>query len=544
MRHLKYISVNGGFKMSWSRVMVTVFLGGLLLAAFQNCGGMGFEVKEDLDLPSVANAASPVPANPVMPTPAPVPGVSFSENAASAVLSAGSVQGIQADQIYQRKDNGLATINLNLMAAVAAGSSAYYNISLLNSSQQRAQLLASGSRGSQTSFSFQVSTGMASNRVRLSFHDAQGVERVRWDSALFSVGEVFIVAGQSNSSNHGEYQTASSSSLNRAINPATKTVGALADPLPYATSWSFPEFGGHANPGGSPWPSFADELASKLKVPVAIVSVGWGGSGVTQWQEGNSKNYFNRLILAAQAVATNCGFRAVLWHQGETDAVEQMSTATYQNTLQSVASSFRRVTGCAQPWMIARASAVPLYGYPANTSAETIVNSELRIRAAQNNIGKASGFRVGPDTDLMLGAYRYDSLHFAVPGLILHGKLWAQRVLPLVGQPVFLEEKDLVPEVKTIWSLYKSILNRTDADMEQDREGLRYWVQRLSLGLNTAAQISSILSGSDEAYIRSVYVGSFARQPSWAELTRWLGKLASGEIANRTQLQAASVSGK
>lgn len=532
MRKLKY------------QAFATVCLSVLLVAAFQNCGGLGFEVKEGLDLESSAAAITPIPANPTAPTPTPIPGVNFSENAASTVLSASFVQGIQAGQIYQRKNNGLATLNLNLIGSVAADSAVYYNISLLNSSHLRAQLLASGSRGTKTSFPFEVATGMSTSRVRLSFHDAQGVERLRWDSPLFSVGEVFVIAGQSNSSNHGQFQTVSNYVLNRAINPVTKALGALADPLPYATSWSFPEFGGHANPGGSPWPSFADELAAKLQVPIAIVSVGWGGSSVTHWQEGNGKNYFSRLTLAAQALSATCGFRAVLWHQGETDTVEQMSTATYQNTLQSVAASFRRVTGCTQPWVIARASAVPISGYPANTTPETVTSSELRIRAAQNSIGQLGGFRVGPDTDLLLGAYRYDSLHFAVPGLVLHGKLWAQRILPLVGQAQFLEEKDLVPEVKTIWSLYKNILNRTDADMEQDREGLRYWVQRLSLGSNTASQISNVLSGSDEAYIRSVYVANFARQPSWAELTRWLARIASGEIQNRAQLQAAIISGK
>src|SRR6185436_4824825 len=93
--------------------------------------------------------------------------------------------------------------------------------------------------------------------------------RARSDDALlaesvvehFGVGEVFVVAGQSNSANHGAEKQS----------PKTDKVSAFdgqrwqpaLDPQP-----------GASGTGGSFMPAFGDAIAEKFRVPVGIVACG------------------------------------------------------------------------------------------------------------------------------------------------------------------------------------------------------------------------------------------------------------------------------
>src|SRR5207245_2095803 len=81
------------------------------------------------------------------------------------------------------------------------------------------------------------------------------------------VGEIFIVAGQSNSANHGERRQHPNSALvvafsNGRWQPAD-------DPQP-----------GASGSGGSFLPAFGDKMAERFKVPIGLVSVGVGATSV------------------------------------------------------------------------------------------------------------------------------------------------------------------------------------------------------------------------------------------------------------------------
>lgn len=519
----------------------------VLLFSYQNCDQSKFQTI-DLAQESSVQLSSPTATTPTTTgstsTTTTLPaGVRLSENPAAQNLAGDAVIGIQSGQIFQRQDGGRAHINLTVKSAPSATTS-YFSISLLNSSNGQERVLSSGSVRSSGQYSFDLSTGLASRKVRLSFHDNKGVENARWISPGFSVGEIFLISGQSNSSNHGEAPTTGKEPLNRGVDPVAKTWVAMADPLPYATSWAFPQWGHQANPGGSPWPSFADDLSARLQVPVAVISVGWGGSAVSWWVPGYPENYFNRLVVGAQSVP-DCGFRAVLWHQGESDAMGKIPYQSYQTSFKTMVSAFRATTGCQQPWMIAQVSynntKYWIQNYHVSEDDAEIMrwNAEVETRRAQRDLAKLPTFLPGPDTDLIVAhKYRFDDLHFSTLGLPIHGKLWSQKVQGFLGMSS-LAEQDLVPEVKTVWNDFKSVLHRTDADLQADSEGVRYWTEKLSFGLVTEVQLIENLRNSDEAFVRQAYTEIFLRQPTWEELNGWLAKLNSGAIANRTQLRSA-----
>jgi hypothetical protein len=223
--------------------------------------------------------------------------------------------------------------------------------------------------------------------------------------ARIGVGEVFVTAGQSNSANHGWPPLAPDDDRVSALGPSGwRHAG---DPQPIATG-----------SGGTPWPPFGDALASALDVPVGLVSVGWGGTSVEQWLPGGT--LYPRLAEALSALGPN-GARAVLWHQGESDAALGTSRDDYAARLTTIIEASRRDAGHEIPWGIARVGFGP--GFAPERIAEVVAGQDLVI-------ARVAGAFAGPTTDDLVGEeWRHDGIHFNERGLREHGHRWAACVL-------------------------------------------------------------------------------------------------------------------
>ncbi len=250
------------------------------------------------------------------------------------------------------------------------------------------------------------------------------------------VGEVFVVAGQSNSANHGEQRQ--SSRTGRVASFSGNAWGLAHDPQP-----------GASGSGGSFLPPFGDALAERLNVPIGLIACGVGATSVREWLPKGSKfpnpptltgnvlqspdghwesrgNLFESFAQRLRSVGPR-GFRAVLWHQGESDANQADSTRTlpgqlYQQYLEQLILATRQAAGWDLPWFVAQAS----YHVPSDPGSED-------IRAAQRAVCQTPGVHAGPDTDQLGGAFRDSGgagVHFSGPGLREHGARWAQRVIP------------------------------------------------------------------------------------------------------------------
>ena len=249
------------------------------------------------------------------------------------------------------------------------------------------------------------------------------------------VGEVFVVGGQSNSTNWGEVKTKSETGMVTVFDGKAWTVA--ADPLP----------GVDAGQGkGSPWCTFGDLMYKRLGVPIGIVPVGKGSTSVRQWLPkgdvvaieptktyGMKKNaegkwesegtLFDRMVERMKELGPK-GFRAMLWHQGESDAHQAaghtLPGKEYRAMLEQVIRESRIEVGWEVPWFVATAT----WGSP--TSAE-----DPDIRAAQQGV-VADGFALaGPDTDQLIGENRQKNgtgVHMSEKGLRAHGGMWAEVV--------------------------------------------------------------------------------------------------------------------
>jgi hypothetical protein len=258
--------------------------------------------------------------------------------------------------------------------------------------------------------------------------------------AHVGIGEVFVIAGQSNSANHG--QEKQTTKTRRVASFDGKAWRIADDPQPGAS-------GG----GGSLVPAFADAVVAKENVPVGILACGIGATSVREWLpkgatfpnpptlvsrveqlpngQWASKGAAYEAFIARMKSVGPQGFRAVLWHQGESDANQKDTTRTlpgklYREHLEKIIRDSRRDIGWSAPWFVAQAS----YHVPGDEGSDD-------IRAAQASLWKDGIAFEGPDSDALKGKLRErdgKGVHFSGEGLRVHGAKWAEKVLPWLAK--------------------------------------------------------------------------------------------------------------
>ncbi len=231
----------------------------------------------------------------------------------------------------------------------------------------------------------------------------------------FGVGEVFVVAGQSNSANCGEVKIPSQDDRVSAFDGQSWSLA--ADPMPGVQDQS---------DGGSPWPSCGKLLVAAWDVPVAFASCGFGGTSMAQWQKeaapvrGVKAPLYAALLQRTKALGS---VRAILWHQGESDASAGTSAVEYAAGFRALRDALTKDLGSSPNWVVANVSFLP-------DGEKTRMDA---VRAAQATLWKEKVALQGPDTDDLLGPMRHsqDKIHFSLAGLEAHAKRWAERLVAL-----------------------------------------------------------------------------------------------------------------
>jgi hypothetical protein len=129
------------------------------------------------------------------------------------------------------------------------------------------------------------------------------------------------------------------------------------------------------------------------------------------------------MVATEKSLGTN-GFRAILWHQGESDnhqpADREITPVQYRKYLERVIDSSRAAAGWRVPWFVAQAS----YHTPDDPGS-------AELQAAQTSLATNGIALEGPNTDALGMEYRSDGgrgVHFSARGLQKHGEVWAERV--------------------------------------------------------------------------------------------------------------------
>jgi hypothetical protein len=271
-------------------------------------------------------------------------------------------------------------------------------------------------------------------RVEIRATDAAG-KRALITVPNVGVGEVFVISGQSNSTNYGEVLQKTETGM---VASFSGTTWVLAnDPQPGVQDNS---------KKGSFIPSFGDALYRRYHVPIGIASVGHGSTSVRQWLPAGTAIHvmptmtkyvkkdadgllvsdgtlFDGMMTRIRQLGPH-GFRALLWHQGESDSHQppehEIDATTYRSMMVTLIRASRKKAGWDFPWFVAQASY--------HTSEDTGCPP---IREAQRSLWKRNLAMEGPDSDTLTVAYRQNSgkgTHMNDAGLKAHGLLWADKV--------------------------------------------------------------------------------------------------------------------
>ena len=339
-------------------------------------------------------------------------------------------------QVYQRgsHDRGAITISTEMDAGIRLGDSIEARLEGGNSVAQWIKLARL--QAGQTRFRVDLAA-LAGGWYRLDLRLKRNETTLAEVSvAHVGIGEVFVIAGQSNSANHGEERQTSATQRVSAFHNGRWQLA--NDPQPGAS-------GG----GGSFIPPFADAMVTRLHVPVGVVALGAGGTSVREWLpvgtpftnpptvlqnvrrlpsgEWESKGtLYANLVAQLRPLGLN-GFRAILWHQGESDANQTDPSRTlagesYRGFMELLIRESSRELDWRPPWFVAQVSY--------HTSIDT---GSSEIRNAQAALWKSGVALEGPDSDSLIGAMRENGgkgVHFSGPGLRAHGALWVEKVLP------------------------------------------------------------------------------------------------------------------
>lgn len=162
------------------------------------------------------------------------------------------------------------------------------------------------------------------------------------------------------------------------------------------------------------WAALGDSLVKNFHVPVCFINSGWTATSIRNWVESAEglestnpwasifsypKGFpYQNLKRSLEIFGKNIGFRAILWHQGETDSNFEMPKEVYQNYLKKLIQYSRRDAGFEIPWLVSEVS----YFSALKNSGCTPGKINMEIIQAQRDILKLDDLPFvfsGPNTD-------------------------------------------------------------------------------------------------------------------------------------------------
>ena len=270
------------------------------------------------------------------------------------------------------------------------------------------------------------------------------------------VGEVFLIGGQSNATgdsdlkNQGNYGPMANddrvSIVNYTITYPTNYGSVVLPRAEFSrldSTFNIAPFGVSA----WCWGALGDTLSKRLNVPIAFFNGGWSGTGSNAWRESANDstatpfNFFTmprgmpygNLRAALHFYIAQFGIRAVLWHQGETDNVQEVTRNTYGNNLKTIITKSREHTNKTNlAWVVSRASRFKGFQIVKSRTWQPVIDAQNDVIGLNGNAQPNYTTQVfeGPATDGLIGpnVRTSDSIHFVGNGHRILANVWNQRL--------------------------------------------------------------------------------------------------------------------
>ena len=281
---------------------------------------------------------------------------------------------------------------------------------------------------------------------------------------FWGVGDVWVIAGQSNSAGYGRGAIYDPPELGIHLFRNSEQWALATHPMNDATDTAHIVNRERANPAHSPYLHFARLLKQQLHYPIGLVQTALGGSPLSAWnptEEGPAVLYHNMMHCITCAGGK---IKGILWYQGESDAGPGLAES-YAARFQAAVEAWRAAVQ--QPDLPILTVQLNRYYQPPETVTENsaaMARAWSLLRETQRQLARTMA-QVAVVTTLDLAMS--DLIHTGPAGNLVLGERLAQAALGMVyGQPVAYQAPDLqqarLIDQETIELSFAYVLDRLD----------------------------------------------------------------------------------
>lgn len=152
------------------------------------------------------------------------------------------------------------------------------------------------------------------------------------------VGDIYVIAGQSNSAGYGKDPVYDPPEIGIHILRNSGKWDLASHPLNDSTHTVHPENRDRANPGHSPYLAFSRLLKKELGYPIGLIQTALCGSGLESWNPGEDGILYRNMLSIVRSQGGK--LKGILWYQGCSDTREPLCD-TYLERFRNMVSCLR-----------------------------------------------------------------------------------------------------------------------------------------------------------------------------------------------------------
>ncbi len=158
---------------------------------------------------------------------------------------------------------------------------------------------------------------------------------------FIGVGDLWIIAGQSNSAGYGRGPIDDPPTLGVHLLRNNEQWTLAAHPLNESTDTLHPANREAGNPGHAPYVQFGRTLQRALGYPIGLIQTALGGSPLTAWNpaEPDPAPLFDNMMHCAHLAGGRV--RGILWYQGESDTGTDEMALSYADRFGAAVRAWR-----------------------------------------------------------------------------------------------------------------------------------------------------------------------------------------------------------
>lgn len=270
-------------------------------------------------------------------------------------------------------------------------------------------------------------------------HDKEA--RMEWSTRgdmihHLGIGDIFIIAGQSNSAGYGKDPVADPLEMGVHLLRNNGNWDIATHPMNESTGTIHEENRENANPAHSPYLMFAKTLKKHLGYPIGLVQAARGGSKLSEWNPSEDGVLYRNMLSITSKIQHQ--IKGILWYQGCGDTTEP-ECSSYSDRFQLFVEAVRRDYGINLPLLTVQINRA--------TDEEKSDASWGKVKEAQRMAAKCiQNVFVVPSSDLPL----CDRIHISSAGnMILGERLAASALRNLYGVEYGYEPPNIASAVIT-----------------------------------------------------------------------------------------------